>query len=298
MVNANNVGVGVGDKIQSLKKDNNDNPENVVDTNASDSPKINDQKESKGEDKDKVININSADPINNNSINNQIEQNKFEKKFFNFNFFKVDPKWRWLNEIGKDESSIEFLELLRAANTKIKARTYSTVGLRHDCEFMILTISPTLENIQVFTSKIYSTILGKYVQPVNTFLSLTRKSTYANQVKMGFEREDAAPLKYLVVYPFIKSREWYLLPLETRKQMMDEHIKIGRKYPDIRLNTTYSFGIGDQDFMLAFETDDLSNFQDLIMELRETQVSRYIIKDLPMIPCVSKKMDEIIKSLG
>src|SRR5919112_91419 len=102
MVNANNVGVGVGDKIQSLKKDNNDNPENVVDTNASDSPKINDQKESKGEDKDKVININSADPINNNSINNQIEQNKFEKKFFNFNFFKVDPKWRWLNEIGKD----------------------------------------------------------------------------------------------------------------------------------------------------------------------------------------------------
>lgn len=295
MVNTDNVDVDVGDGINNSKKDNNDNnPDNVVNAKPSDTININDQKESGS--KGGGVTINPTYPMNNDSTDNQT----MEKKFFNFTFFKVDPKWRWLNEIGKDESSIEFLELLRAANTKMKVRTYSTIGLRHDCEFLILTISPSLENIQVFASKIYSTILGKYVEPVNTFLSLTRKSTYSNQVKLGFERDDDgdAPLKYLVVYPFIKSREWYLLPLETRKQMMDEHIKVGRKYPDIRLNTTYSFGIGDQDFMLAFETDDLSSFQDLIMELRETQVSRYVLKDLPMIPCVSKKMDEIIKSLG
>jgi chlorite dismutase len=203
-----------------------------------------------------------------------------------------------LNEIGKDESSREFLELLKAANTKMKVRTYSTIGLRHDSEFMIWTVSSSLENIQIFASKIYSTIFGKYVEPTNTFLSLTRKSIYSNQVKLGFESDDDAQLKYVVVYPFIKSREWYLLPFEKRKQLMDEHIKVGRKYPEIRLNTTYSFGIGDQDFMLAFETDDLSKFQDLIMDLRETQVSRYILKDIPMIPCVLKNMDEIIKSLG
>ncbi len=295
MVNTKSVNVDVGDRINNSKKDNNDNNlDNVVNAKPSDTININDQKES--ESKGDGVNIDPTCPMNNDPKNNQT----MEKKFFNFTFFKVDPKWRWLNEIGKDESSLEFLELLRAANTKMKVRTYSTIGLRHDCEFLILTISPSIENIQVFASKIYSTILGKYVEPVNTFLSLTRKSTYSNQVKLGFERDDDgdAPLKYLVVYPFIKSREWYLLPLETRKQMMDEHIKVGRKYPDIRLNTTYSFGIGDQDFMLAFETDDLSSFQDLIMELRETQVSRYILKDLPMIPCVSKKMDEIIKSLG
>lgn len=294
MVNTDNVNVDVdGGKINNPKKDSNDNNlDNAVNSEPSDTINITDQKES--ESKEGGATINPTHPVNNDSTNNQT----MEKKFFNFTFFKVDPKWRWLNEIGKDESSIEFLELLRAANTKMKVRTYSTIGLRHDCDFLILTISPSLENIQVFASKIYSTILGKYVEPVNTFLSLTRKSTYSNQVKLGFERDGDAPLKYLVVYPFIKSREWYLLPLETRKQMMDEHIKVGRKYPDIRLNTTYSFGIGDQDFMLAFETDDLSSFQDLIMELRETQVSRYILKDLPMIPCVSKKMDEIIKSLG
>jgi chlorite dismutase len=219
------------------------------------------------------------------------------EKFFTFTFYKVDPKWRWLNEMGKDETSREFLELLNAARKRIKIRTYSTIGLRHDSEFMIWTMSPSLENIQVLASKIYTTILGKYIEPTSTYLSLTRKSFYSNQVKLGFETEEE-PLQYAVVYPFIKSREWYLLPFEKRKEMMEEHIRVGRKYPEIRLNTTYSFGIDDQDFMLAFETDNLSKFQSLIIDLRETQVSKYIIKDTPMIPCVLKNIEEIIKSLG
>jgi len=244
----------------------------------------------------------AADSTSFKSNSNESDDNRnkgnISEKFFSFTFYKVDPKWRWLNEIGKDESSTEFLELLKVANTKMKVRTYSTIGLRHDSEFMIWSISSSLENIQVLTTKIYSTILGKYLEPTCTFLSLTRKSIYLNQVKLGFENESDPPLKYVIVYPFIKSREWYLLPFEKRKQMMNEHIKVGRKYPEIRLNTTYSFGVGDQDFMLAFETDDLSMFQNLIMDLRETEVSRYIIKDTPMIPCVLRDMNEIIKSLG
>jgi len=199
--------------------------------------------------------------------------------------------------MGKDEASREFHELLNAACKRMKIRTYSTIGLRHDSEFMIWTMSPSLENIQVLASKIYTTILGKYIEPTSTYLSLTRKSFYSNQVKLGFETEEE-PLQYAVVYPFIKSREWYLLPFEKRKEMMEEHIRVGRKYPEIRLNTTYSFGIDDQDFMLAFETDNLSRFQSLIIDLRETQVSKYIIKDTPMIPCVLKNIGDIIKSLG
>ena len=214
-------------------------------------------------------------------------KNNFEK-FFTFTFYKVDPKWRWLNEMGKDEASREFLELLNTARKRMKIRTYSTIGLRHDSEFMIWTMSPSLENIQVLASKIYTTILGKYIEPTSTYLSLTRKSFYSNQVKLGFETEEE-PLQYAVVYPFIKSREWYLLPFEKRKEMMEEHIKVGRTYPEIRLNTTYSFGIDDQDFMLAFETDNLSRFQSLIIDLRETQVSKYIIKDIADDPMCPKK---------
>jgi chlorite dismutase len=277
-------------KSDDLKKDNNNlnNVKNINNDVNSDSLKN--------------ITEEAADSTNFKSSSNKSDDNinkgNISEKFFNFTFYKVDPKWRWLNEIGKDESSTEFLELLKVANTKMKVRTYSTIGLRHDSEFMIWSISSSLENIQVLTTKIYSTILGKYLEPTCTFLSLTRKSIYLNQVKLGFENESDPPLKYVIVYPFIKSREWYLLPFEKRKQMMNEHIKVGRKYPEIRLNTTYSFGIGDQDFMLAFETDNLSMFQNLIMDLRETEVSRYIIKDTPMIPCVLRGMNEIIKSLG
>ena len=247
---------------------------------------------------DSVNTLTTTKPTQISGIDTGESDNKNNnEKFFTFTFYKVDPKWRWLNEMGKDEASREFHELLNAACKRLKIRTYSTIGLRHDSEFMIWTMSPSLENIQVLASKIYTTILGKYIEPTSTYLSLTRKSFYSNQVKLGFETEEE-PLQYAVVYPFIKSREWYLLPFEKRKEMMEEHIRVGRKYPEIRLNTTYSFGIDDQDFMLAFETDNLSKFQNLIIDLRETQVSKYIIKDTPMIPCVLKNIEEIIKSLG
>jgi chlorite dismutase len=216
--------------------------------------------------------------------------------FLNFSFFKVDPKWRWLNEIGKEEAIKEFADLLEVANTKMKVIPYSTVGLRDDADFMLWMISDSVEKMQVFTSKIYLTVLGKYVEPSQIYLSCSRRSVYSKKVK-GFT-DDVNPLRYNIVYPFIKSREWYLLPFEKRKKMMDEHIEVGRKFPNIRLNTSYSFGLDDQDFMLAFETDDLNSFQDLIIQLRETEVSRYVIKDTPMIVCVYKKIDQVIKSLG
>ena len=100
------------------------------------------------------------------------------------------------------------------------------------------------------------------------------------------------------MYPFTKTREWYLLPREQRQRMMDEHIDVSQKYPDIILNTTYSFGIDDQDFMLAFETDELRDFQNLIMDLRETKVSGYVKEDTPMIVCVKKDIIPLITSLG
>jgi chlorite dismutase len=217
--------------------------------------------------------------------------------FLNFSFFKLDPKWRWLNEIGKDEAAKEFANLVEVANTKIKVRTYSTLGLREDTDMMLWMISDSIEKTQVMTSKIYSTVLGKYLMPSYVFLAAARPSIYASRIKPGF-MTDEQPMKYCIVYPFVKSREWYLLPFEERKKMMEEHISVGRKFPQVRLNTTYSFGLDDQDFMLAFETADLMAFQELIIQLRETRVSKYIIRDTPMIVCVYKEVEDIIKSLG
>ena len=225
--------------------------------------------------------------------------------FLNFSFYKVDPKWRWLNDLGKEEAAKEFSSLIEVAKTKMKVRVYSTLGLRDDSEFMLWMISESVEKMQVLASKIYLTIFGKYIESSRVYLSSYRPSIYSKKTKMtpGYLLEDSKkenePMKYAIVYPFIKSREWYLLPLEDRIKMMDEHITIGRRFPQVRLNTSYSFGLGDQDFMLAFETTDLMAFQDLIVKLRETRVSRYVVKDTPMIVCIYKGgVEEFIKSLG
>ena len=239
------------------------------------------------------------------TISDRASASQTSPVFLNFSFYKVDPKWRWLNDLGKEEAAKEFSSLIEVAKTKMKVRVYSTLGLRDDSEFMLWMISESVEKMQVLASKIYLTIFGKYIESSRVYLSSYRPSIYSKKTKMtpGYLLEDSKkenePMKYAIVYPFIKSREWYLLPLEDRIKMMDEHITIGRRFPQVRLNTSYSFGLGDQDFMLAFETTDLMAFQDLIVKLRETRVSRYVVKDTPMIVCIYKGgVEEFIKSLG
>lgn len=222
--------------------------------------------------------------------------NNSERKFLNFSFFKIDPKWRWMNEQTKQDSAKEFISIINSVDNT-QYRSYSTLGLREDADFLLWMISDKLDSTQDIISKLYYTVLGKYMTPSYNYLSATRPSTYAPSSIPAFMKGEK-PLRYLIVYPFIKSREWYLLPFEERKKMMEEHAVVGRKFPQVKLNTTYSFGLDDQDFMLAFETDDLPAFQDLIMQLRETQVSKYIVKDTPMIVCVRKELEEIIRSLG
>ena len=218
------------------------------------------------------------------------------RQFFNFSFFKVDPKWRWMADLAKDESAKEVENIL--THSGIKYRSYSALGLRDDAEFLLWFASDNIEQIQDVVSKIYLTVFGKYIFPTHVYLSNTRPSLYAKNSSGHGWLAGEEQKKYVIVYPFIKTREWYLLPLEKRKDMMDDHIKIGQKYPEVILNTTYSFGIHDQDFMLAFETDRLDKFQDLIMDLRETRVSAYIKTDTPMIVGIKKDIISLIKSLG
>jgi len=168
--------------------------------------------------------------------------------FFNFSFFKVDPKWRWMADLAKEESAKEVENIVR--NSQIMYRSYSTLGLRDDAEFLLWFASESVEKIQDVISKLYLTVFGKYINPTHVYMSTTRPSIYAkNPAGHGWLAGEEQK-KYVIVYPFIKTREWYLLPLEKRKEMMTEHIEVGRKYPEVKLNTTYSFGIHDEDFML------------------------------------------------
>ena len=99
--------------------------------------------------------------------------------YLNFSFFKVDAKWRWLNDIAKGEAAKEFSILIEVANTKMRVRTYSTMGLRPDTDFMLWMISDSVEKMQILTSKVYSTLLGKYIEPSHVYLSCLRQSVYS-----------------------------------------------------------------------------------------------------------------------
>jgi chlorite dismutase len=225
-----------------------------------------------------------------------LEVNDNEQYFFNFSFFKLDPKWRWMADLAKEESAKEVENVIR--NSGIKFRSYSTLGLRDDAEFLFWFASESIDEIQNVISKLYLTVFGKYILPSRVYLSCTRPSIYARSGRTLSFVAGNEPKKFVIVYPFTKTREWYLLPQEQRQKMMDQHITVSEKYPQVTLNTTYSFGIGDQDFMLAFECEDLRDFQNLIMDLRQTKVSAYIAVDTPMITCVKKDIIPLITSLG
>jgi chlorite dismutase len=199
-------------------------------------------------------------------------------------------------DLAKEESAKEVENVI--ANTGIRLRSYSTLGLRDDADFLFWFASESIEDIQSAISKLYLTVFGKYISPSQVYLSCTRPSIYAKTGKTLSFLSGDEPKKYVVVYPFIKTREWYLLPEDQRQKMMNEHIEVGKSYPQVILNTTYSFGIDDGDFMLAFETDDLHAFQNLIMDLRGTKVSRYVAVDTPMNVCVKKDIIPLITSLG
>jgi chlorite dismutase len=167
---------------------------------------------------------------------------------------------------------------------------------------MIWRIGYELEPIQEMTSRLNKTEMAKYIEPTQSFLSMTKRSMYIDKDNPEHveDRLHIVPGKsqYLFVYPFVKTREWYTRPAEQRQEMMDEHIRIGTKYRSVKLHTTYSFGLDDQEFVVAFETDHPSDFLDLVQELRETKASSYTLRDTPMFTCRQRGLAECLEALG
>jgi len=225
-----------------------------------------------------------------------------DREFLKYTFFKVDPQWRRLGEKEREHGKQEFPNAYEQASRQILVKSYSLMGLRGDTDFMFWSISRNLEHHQYFVSSLLSTTLGKYLTVPYSYLALTRKSEYLaghqregqEGVSLGRRPSDA---KYLFLYPFNKKREWYFLPHEERRIMMAQHFKLGHKYPSVKINTGYSFGLDDQEFMLAFETDNPIDFSELVMEMRSSEASRYTALETPLFTCISMKIEEILRQL-
>ena len=179
-------------------------------------------------------------------------------------------------------------------------RTYSLVGLRADVDFMLWRIAFDPLCFQSMEATIRRSRLGAYLSQVHSFLSLQRRSQYVNRMKGAGEGVELLPGegKYLFVYPFTKTRSWYRLSPHARQGMMDEHIAASAPFKGVHLNTSYSYGIDDQDFMVAFDSDYPQEFVDLVGRLRYTEASLYTQRDTPMFTCAKAPIDAILAQLA
>ena len=226
------------------------------------------------------------------------------RQFVNFAFYKLDPAFRRLPKERKEVAKKEFLEVLEEydANNDMILLGYTMVGIRADVDIMFWRISYDMEGFQKMTTRLYQTDLGSFLTPSFSYLSQTKRSMYQDMFNPEHEEDRThiipGKAKYLFIYPFVKTRAWYLLTQFTRQGIMDEHIYVGNKYPSVKLNTSYSFGIDDQEFVVAFETDYPEDFVDLVMDLRETQGSLYGERDTPIFSCIANSLEDTVNSLG
>ena len=228
---------------------------------------------------------------------------KQQRQFVKYTFFKVAPTWRGLPISERETQKREIVEVLERFAARMLVRTYSTVGTRGDCDLMVWTVSDRLEDFTELTSELFGSAMGSYLEMPYSYLAMTRRSQYID--KHVHEGQEGARLrvrptgaKYLFVYPFVKTRPWYRLPLEERQAIMDVHIQVGHKYPSVRINTAYSFGLDDQEFVVAFESDSPSDFLDLVMELRETKSSEFTLRDTPIFTCIAMTAGDALDTLA
>ena len=225
------------------------------------------------------------------------------RQFVNFMFFRVDRAFRALPADVKVAAKRELAEVIERYHGPMIVLPYSTLGLKAGVDFMLWRIGFDIDPFQQMAADINKSVLGRYLEVPQSFLAMTKHSQYVEEhVHEGQEgrRLRIVPGKrpFLFVYPFVKTRDWYLLPMSERQRIMNEHIAIGHKYPRVKINTTYSFGLDDQDFVVAFESDTAEEFLDLVQELRETESSKYTVRDTPMFTCRRTTVAEILDSIG
>ena len=233
----------------------------------------------------------------------QAGEPKGKRDFVKYSFFKVSPEWRSLSQDRRDRSKREFADVIGEFSDRVTMASYSLVGTRGDADLMLWKISPELDAIDQLMSQLNRTELAAHLTIPHSFLAMTRRSPYVDQHQHPGSEGASATMrivgrKYLFIYPFVKTHDWYQLPLAERQRLMGEHFTIGHRYPDVKISTAYSFGLDDQEFVLGFETDDPASFLDLVADLRESEARPYTERDTPIFTCLAKPLTACLDDLG
>jgi len=213
----------------------------------------------------------------------------------NYIFLTVRPSFYLLTNAKQQSYKRSFLKELKY-ETKVITYAYATLGLKANTNMLLWLQAETIDEIQLFLNKLMHTDLGKHVVITHTLFGMTRPTQYSEKSTRHLNTERKGG-KYLVIYPFTKTKEWFMLDFDTRKNLMWGHVQIGKKYQPIEQVLLYSYGIDDSEFIVSYEMDDLSVFQNLVMELRSDKVRAYTQKDTPIFTCIYKAPEEVLEFL-
>ena len=212
----------------------------------------------------------------------------------------LDPAWRRQTDEQRHDDGCRFREALVASEGhSVRSITYSSVGLEPGVDLLCWRMAPTVDALEASAAALLRAGLGRWLTVSQSFIGrigpsqYVRKPTDQEQSLFAGERS-----RYLVVYPFTKNTDWYLLSKEARQGVMNEHMRVGHDYPTIRQALAYSFGLDSQDFVVAYETDDLVAFGDLVRALRATESRRSTVRDTPILLGIHRPIDEILALLG
>jgi chlorite dismutase len=215
------------------------------------------------------------------------------RHFVKFTFLKLDPAWRRLDADERGRDKREFAAAVNDFAEDHFVRAYSLVGTRGDADLMLRVAAPRLEPIHDLHVLLNQSGLMRYADTSHSYLAMTKESVYSDEPQPLAPRE-GSERRYLIVYPMWKRRDWYRLPAEERMRIMRGHIEVGRRYGTIEINTAYSFGLDDQEFVVSFNADDPGEFLDLVQELRGTESSAYTESETPIFTCISASVERAL----
>lgn len=218
--------------------------------------------------------------------------------FVQYLFLRVDAAWRRLPAPEREAGRAEFRRALCAA-ADVTWFSYSTVGLKAGTDLMLWWRAAHPEAVQQLIGTLLNTGLGRYCEIAYSLWGITRPSVYTKR-RTAQEQALGEPtrLKYLVVYPFSKTMEWYLMSRDARQGLMNEHMRVGHEFDDVRQVLLYSTGLDDQEFVVAYETDSLERHHQLVVALRSTEARRYTLRDTPIFTAIHRPLDDVLALLG
>lgn len=212
--------------------------------------------------------------------------------------FRARDGFRDLSADGLADVVQEVENLYKSFEGRVEVRgTYSTVGFRADADLMLWLVGSTPEDVQAFVAEFRRTQAGRLTDVVWTFMGVVKPAEFTADHRPAFVK-GTPPKTFLCVYPFVRTPEWYLLPREERGELLASHGIIGREFPEVLANTTSAFGLGDWEWILAFEADRADMLVDCIRRLRDAKARLYTKEEIPFVTGIRKSVAEAFADLA